>query len=199
MKNLGIRHLKILFALLLCNNILSCNEPEARRPVQVKTGEFFRKSVERNKALLAAEQEHIQKLIAEDSLHHYLSSSNGYWYYYTQRDSTATYTPKTGDIVVVNYDIRLLDNSVVYSSEEIGNITFEVDKEALFPGLRTAIKLLKKGETASFLFPSALGYGYHGDENRIGTNVPIKSTVSLIDILKRAEDSTTQTNTEHIE
>ncbi|RAV30122.1 gliding motility-associated peptidyl-prolyl isomerase GldI [Sinomicrobium soli] len=193
MKYIDIRHItivsNIVLGLLISVCCTSCKEPEPRRPVQVKTGAFFRKSVERNQALLSEEQEYIRKLMAEDTVHQYIASSNGYWYYYTQKDSTATYTPKTGDVIVISYDIRLLDNSVVYSREEIGDVTLEVDREHLFPGLRTAVKLLKKGETATFLFPSSLGYGYHGDEERIGINIPIKSTVTLTDILEKAPDS----------
>jgi hypothetical protein len=35
------------------------------------------------------------------------------------------------------------------------------------------------GETVTFLFPSYKAYGYYGIENKLGTNVPIKSRVTL--------------------
>ena len=41
---------------------------------------------------------------------------------------------------------------------------------------------VKKGETISFLFPSHMAYGYHGDDDKIGTNQPIICTVTLNDI-----------------
>lgn len=166
-----------------------CKEPEARRPVAVKTGEFFRKSVERNKELLEKEQALIRELIQKDSIYTYIASPNGYWYYYQKKDSTGTYTPQPDDLILINYDIRYLNDSVIYSKEEIGQVRFKVDKEDLFPGLRTAVKLLKKGETATFMFPSSLAFGYHGDENRIGVNIPVKSTITLLDILETARDS----------
>ncbi|UGU15507.1 gliding motility-associated peptidyl-prolyl isomerase GldI [Sinomicrobium kalidii] len=179
------------FFLLLCSGLIicSCKEPEARRPVTVKTGEFFKKSVERNKGLLEKEQNFIKALIQKDSVHTYYTSPNGYWYFYQTKDSTAAYTPQPDDVIHINYDIRYLNDSIIYSKEEIGEVRFKVDKEDLFPGLRTAVKLLKKGETATFMFPSSLAYGYHGDENRVGVNVPVKSTVTLIDILDIAKDS----------
>ncbi|MBC9797049.1 gliding motility-associated peptidyl-prolyl isomerase GldI [Sinomicrobium sp. FJxs] len=169
--------------------LYSCKEPEARRPVTVKTGEFFKKSVDRNKDLLEQEQQLIEELIRDDSLHTYHTSANGYWYFYNTKDSTDAYTPKPDDVVLISYDIRHLNDSIIYSKEEIGEVQFKVDKEDLFPGLRTAVKLLKKGETATFMFPSSLSYGYHGDEVRIGVNVPLKSTVTLLDILEIAKDS----------
>ncbi|HAT65772.1 MAG TPA: gliding motility-associated peptidyl-prolyl isomerase GldI, partial [Flavobacteriaceae bacterium] len=35
------------------------------------------------------------------------------------------------------------------------------------------------GETVTFLFPSHKAYGYYGIENKLGTNVPVQSTVTL--------------------
>ncbi|SFW25799.1 protein involved in gliding motility GldI [Sinomicrobium oceani] len=172
----------LLFLFLFC----ACNEPQARRPVTVKTGEFFKKSVERNRELLEKEQKFIEELIKKDSIHTYIASPNGYWYHYIKKNTETSYRPKADDLILINYDIRYLNDSIIYSSEEIGNIRYKVDKEDLFPGLRTAVKLLKKGETATFMFPSSLAFGYHGDENRIGVNIPVKSTISLIDILETA-------------
>jgi len=51
-------------------------------------------------------------------------------------------------------------------------------------GLRDAIKIMKKGEEITFLFPSHIGYGYHGDNEEIGTNEPLLCTVKLNDIKK---------------
>ncbi|WP_335965943.1 gliding motility-associated peptidyl-prolyl isomerase GldI [Galbibacter sp. PAP.153] len=177
----------IIFAPLLM--LVACKQPEARRPVSAKTGSFMRTSIERNKNLLDYEEKRIDSIIAKDSLHQYHASSNGYWYYFDIRDGTQNYVPKEGDLVKINYDIRSLSEETIYSSEEIGEVHFKVDKEDYFPGLRTAVKLLKEGEKATFLFPSSLAYGYHGDDQRIGTNQPIKSTITLIDIIEKASDS----------
>jgi len=60
-------------------------------------------------------------------------------------------------------------------------------------GLRHGIKLMKVGETATFLFPSHIAYGYHGDNNKIGINVPLQSTVTLLDLKKeKKNESQTQ-------
>jgi len=49
-------------------------------------------------------------------------------------------------------------------------------------GLRHAVKLMHKGETVSFIFPSHMAYGYLGDKEKIGTNVPLICKVTLNDI-----------------
>ncbi|GAK93987.1 gliding motility protein GldI [Nonlabens ulvanivorans] len=52
----------------------------------------------------------------------------------------------------------------------------------IFRGMRDALKLMQAGEEATFYFPSYTGYGYYGDQDRIGTNVPFKSDVKLLGI-----------------
>ncbi|WP_038265073.1 gliding motility-associated peptidyl-prolyl isomerase GldI [Zhouia amylolytica] len=180
------RIILLLFGLFL---MLSCNEPEPRKPVARKTGSFMRESIDRNKDLLQKEETYIKSIIESDTINTYYNSSNGYWYYYNKQDTTASYMPKEDDVVLINYNIRTLNNDTIYTSEEIGNIRFKVDKEDYFPGLRTGIKLMKKGEEITFLFPSVMGYGYHGDDQKIGTNQPLISTIRLIDIIEVASDS----------
>ncbi len=178
----------IAYSLFIIAITVSCGTPEARRPVSVKTGSFFKQSVDRSKQLLIAEENLINTIIEKDTINTYYSSPNGYSYYYNIKNETASYYPKTDDLIKISYDIRNMDNTVIYSNEEIGVQTLKVDKVELFPGLRTAIKLLNKGETITFLFPSAMAHGYHGDNDKIGVNVPIISTVSLLDIIETSEN-----------
>ena len=72
--------------------------------------------------------------------------------------------------------------------KDVGLRKCVVSKLDLFPGLRNSVPLLKENETATFLFPSSLAYGYHGDNDKIGTNVPLKSTLTILKIEKQ-EDS----------
>ena len=63
-----------------------------------------------------------------------------------------------------------------------------MDKEELFTGLREGLKLMKPGETVTFLFPSQKAYGYYGDTNRIGTNTPLICEVTVNSITKTQND-----------
>ncbi len=170
----------VLMALMLFN----CAGPEPRRPVKVKSGTFFGGDIERNKKLLAAEEKLIQDIIAKDSLHLYESSNSGFWYYYQQRNDDSDYVSQTDDLVTLTYNILSLGNDTLYSSDEIGEVRYKVDKQEIFLGLRNSIKLLKENETATFLYPSSLAYGYQGDGDRIGVNEPIKSTLTILKIEK---------------
>ena len=121
-----MRILSILFLAVLFS---CCDGPEPRKPVQTKSGSFFKASIERSRKLLEAEEKKIQAII------------------------------------------------------EL------VDKQELFLGLRDAVKMLKEKERATFLFPSSIAFGYHGDENKIGSNVPLKSTITILQIEKQQENT----------
>ncbi|MEJ2585280.1 MAG: gliding motility-associated peptidyl-prolyl isomerase GldI [Robiginitalea sp.] len=162
--------------------ILSCEGPQPRRPVEVKSGSFLKLSAERNKKLLQMEESLMEELAGKDSLHEYLRSSSGFRYYYNQELPGAGYRPKPDDLVTLAYNLRTWNEDTLYRQDEIGIIRYKVDKQELFPGLRYAVKLLKEGERATFLFPSSMGFGYHGDDNRIGPNVPLKATLEILKI-----------------
>ena len=165
---------------------ISCKTPEARRPVSVSSGSFIKESINRNKKLAAKEEEQIKKIIASDTVNTYLTSQNGFWYYYQQQDTIATQQPVFGDIVTFNYNIKDLNQNTIYSKKELDTVNYAIDKEELFLGLREGLKLMKEGETVTFLFPSYQAYGYYGDDDKIGTNIPLVSTVTLHKITKQS-------------
>jgi hypothetical protein len=47
---------------------------------------------------------------------------------------------------------------------------------------------MKEGETVTFLLPSYKAYGYYGIENKLGTNIPVQSRVTLKTIDKTHEN-----------
>ena len=60
--------------------------------------------------------------------------------------------------------------------------SYKIDKEDFIPALQDGIKLMKIGETITFVIPSYRAFGVTGDGNKIEVNQTIKSTVTLIDI-----------------
>lgn len=175
---------KLILPVLGILLMFSCKSPDARRPVTQKSGSYINESIERNKKIVAAEEELIRQIIEKDSTQNYISSPNGFWYYYNQKDTISSRTPDFGDVVEFDYNVQTLDGRNIYSREELPTKTYAMDKEKLFSGLRQGLKLMKEGETVTFLFPSHKAYGYYGDKNKIGKNVPVISTVTLNKITK---------------
>ena len=175
--------MRFFLAVLLVVSVTSCGGPEPRRPIEVKSGSFFKESIERTKKLLAEEEKAIQEIISKDTVHEYMSNPNGFWYYYETKNDTATYQLKSGDQILFSYNLMNLDGDTIYTAEEIGPQSHVIDKQQLFPGLQNAVKLLKINEKATFLFPSPLAFGYQGDNKSIGPKTPLKSSVELHTII----------------
>lgn len=177
--------------ILLCLLLLaSCKSPEARKPVQQTSGTFIKESAERNKELYAQEEAELRAMMLADTSHQYESSENGFWYYYSVRDTVSQIMPAFGDKVTFTYSVNTLDGASVLSESDSGLQHYVIDQtnQDLISGLRDGIKLMKEGETITFLFPSYKAYGYYGIENKLGSNVPVQSTVTLQKIESSSEN-----------
>ncbi len=113
-----------------------------------------------------------------------ISMSSGFFYAYNSEKSIDTVTAQFGDVINFNFDIKRINGEVIYSKEELKTRNYSMDQEKLFSGLREGLKLMKKGETITFLYPSQKAFGYYGDNNKIGTNVPIICKVTVNSITK---------------
>ncbi len=172
-----VTYIFLLFSLLL--NLVSCKEPQARKPISHSSGTFLKESAERNKKLIKGEEGKIDSIIKSNPKIKYLASQKGYWYHYETKNETDTIHPKKGDVAYFVYNVKDLDGNIIYTETELKPQTYLVDKQNIMMGLRHGIKLMKKAEKVTFLFPSHMAYGYHGDNNKIGTNEPLICTVTL--------------------
>ncbi len=163
---------------------ISCDSQEARRPTSHSSGKFIKESIERNKALVSSEEDAFEKIFAQDTLNKYHQSTKGYWYKYDTKIEEALPLPVRGDVVDYEYEVFDINGNVIYTKEQTKPQRYLVDKENIMTGLRYGIKQMKQGEEVSFYFPSHIAYGYHGDKNDIGTNIPIVCKVKINSITK---------------
>lgn len=169
-----------IYTLLFTVLFISCKQnEEARKPISQSSGTFMKKSADRNKKLVASEEDVIKKIIKNNPKVKYYATRKGYWLTYDERNLTDTQTPKKGDIAYFNLEIKDIEGKIIYSEAELGPQTYYVDKQDIMMGLRDGIKLMHKNETVTFLFPSHIAYGYHGDNKKIGTNQSLICTVTL--------------------
>ena len=74
---------------------------------------------------------------------------------------------ETGMQATVEYEIRLLDGTLCYSSLEKGPRKFLIGKDNVESGIHEGITLLHVGDKAKFILPSYLAHGLSGDNNKI--------------------------------
>jgi len=175
---------KIVSAILLVLFAVGCKTPEARRPVSHSSGSYIDASIARNKKLNKAEENAIKELMAQNPEVEYFTSEKGFWYYYNKRDTSAVLTAETGDLVSFEYEINALDGTPIVTKTELGPQTYQIEQsnQDLISGLKDGLKLMKEGETVTFLLPSHKAFGYYGYEDKIGSNLPIQTRVTLNDI-----------------
>ena len=176
-----MNYLKLsIYSLLFAVLLVSCKQHEdARRPISRASGTFMKKSVDRNKKLVANEEQVIKKIIKSNPKTKYFATRKGYWFYYDEKNNVDTATPKKGDIAYFNLEVKDIKGNTIYSEADLGPQTYYVDKQDIMMGLRDGIKYMKKNETVTFLFPSHIAYGYHGDNKKIGPNQSLICTVTL--------------------
>lgn len=178
-----MKHYRSITLFLLI--MVACKPPEARQPQSQKSGTFIKKSVIRNKKLLQNEQILINNYIKSNPENNYIASKNGFWYHYNTEVKTDSVYAKFGDVLNFNYEIKDFNGVTIYSATETQTQNYVMDQEELFTGLRQGLKLMKAGETLTFLFPSQTAFGYYGDEKKIGSNIPLICKVTVNSIIKR--------------
>ena len=175
--------MKYLTLLLLFLSIVACKEPQARKPVNVKSGSYMQSSIDRTKKIMQLENEAIAVYIKNDSANTYLNSGKGFKYSYIKKDTINTYTPNFGDQLLYTYSVSDLNNNTIYSTTEIGDKTYFIDQKAeIIEGFRQGLKMIKTGEEIKFIFPSQLAYGYSGDRKKIDINTPIVCIVNIKEV-----------------
>lgn len=125
----------------------------------------------------------IKKYLADNNITTAQKQASGL--YYVPGTVVPTGTPATtGKTASVLYTGRLLNGTVFDASSLHGNapISFVVGKGQVIPGWDEGIALMRKGETATLLIPSALAYGSSGASTAIGPNTVLRFEVEVTDV-----------------
>ena len=182
--------MKYSILIIIIFSIISCSSPKPRKPISRSTSTFLKESIERNKTINKIEEDFFRKMMQNDTVNKYYNSDNGFWYFYNNKVTDNTIFPKKGNEVIINYEIRDVNNTIIYAKEELGTKNqnapgdrlYKVDREEFITGLQEGIKLMHKGEVVTFLFPSFKVFGVSGFQDRIAPNQPLIIQVYLKEI-----------------
>ena len=182
--------MKYNILLILILILASCSSPKPRKPVSRSTSTFLKKSIDRNKALNKIEENYFKKIMQNDTLNKYHKSNTGFWYFYNKKETTNSKLPVKGDLTVINYEIRDLNNNVIFTQEELGSKgqknkkdrLYKIDSEEFITGLQEGIKLMHVGDKITFLFPSNKVFGITGFQDKISPNQPLIIEILLKEI-----------------
>ena len=166
---------KCLILLLLL--LFSCNE-KPEKPGQIGKEQMKSSMEKANRYLVNEEEQDIANYIARHGLD-MVSTGTGLRYQILRRGSDEKL--QKGDRVSMEYKLSNLFGDMIYSSETEGVKTFIIGNGQVETGLDEAMTYLHKGDYAKLVIPSHLGYGLHGDDNRIPEYATLVYTVKIID------------------
>ncbi len=141
----------------------SHQKPEA--PESSINRESTRKNLEGvNKFLVQKDEERIQSFVRRRDWNMQKTGS-GLWYKIGENKGGPNV--KEGDYVKLDYEIRLLDGTLCYTSDSTGPKIFRVGATEEVTGLHEGLKLLSQGDQARLIIPPHLAHGLLGDSERI--------------------------------
>lgn len=153
----------LLFVLSCC--LTSCVDNHSFDEKTSVDYDSMKENVEKaNRYLVREEREMINDYISRQGLI-MTETGTGLRYRIVKQGDTALI--KTKDIVSMEYEVRLLDGEVIYSSKEFGQKVFVVGRGGVESGLEEALLHLHKGDVAEIILPSHLAFGLLGDGDRI--------------------------------
>ena len=92
-------------------------------------------------------------------------TGSGLWYsiYYNNKGPAI----QEGDYVKINYEIRLLDGTLCYTSDSTGAKIIHVGMTEEVTGLHEGLKMFGEGDRARLIVPPHLAHGLLGDSEKI--------------------------------
>ena len=143
-----------LLALSACGTSSEQTDPEATD--QQAPANIEESSVTEPTEYQAANEAYLTENAAKDG---WTTTEEGLQYFVEAAGSEDGAQPVVGDYVSVNYELGLIDGSVIDSSFARGEPAIFLLTERLIPGWRVGIPLMREGATFQFVMPSDLGYG----------------------------------------
>lgn len=132
-----------------------------------------------NRSLVSREQDKIKAYL--DSLNLDMKTTGtGLWYVIDEPGEGPLI--KSGQTVKIDYQIKLLDGTVCYTSEERGPREFLVGRGGVESGLEEGILLMKEGSRARFIMPPHLAHGLIGDDEEIPARAIILYDVLVTEV-----------------
>ena len=171
--------------LLLTSSLLlltSCIHHEEPKTMTVPDMEKFKKPLENaNKYMVKTEDEQIAEFL---SRYHWNMTKTGSGLRYLIYKTGTGEKPEVGMKVKINYGVRLINGTLIYSSKDAGPKEFIIGKSNAESGLEEGILLMRVGDKAKLIIPSHLAYGLHGDENNVPKRATLIYDLELISVNK---------------
>ena len=159
-----------------CSSKHNAAEQNKQRPMSQE------ERLEAQRDFLRKERESIEAYIKDRNLK--VERTGSGMYYTIIRDSAYAEMAQSEDRVEYEYRISMLNGSLLFSSDELGNGTLTIDKEDAEIGLHESLKKLGLGDEGLFILPSHLAFGVAGDQERVPPKTALVYELKIVKIQK---------------
>ena len=166
----------LIFMLLLA--FVSCGEKPQKQAEILSKSEMKSSMEKANRYLLNEEETDIENYIKRHGL---AMNSTGTGMRYQILKQGSERKIGKGERVTLEYELHSIAGDLIYSSENEGVKDFVVGEGAVESGLDEAMTYLHRGDVAKLIIPFHLGFGLHGDDNRIPEYATLVYTIKIID------------------
>lgn len=156
----------------------SCDEKNPKPSQPVTKGEMKSSMEKANRYLLNEEVEDIENYVKRHGLT-MTTTGTGLRYQILKQGSEQKI--EKGEVVTLEYELHSIAGDLIYSSENDGVKSFIVGEGTVESGLDEAMTYLHRGDVAKLIIPFHLGYGLHGDDNRIPEYATLVYTIKILD------------------
>lgn len=170
----------IAIFMLILFLFLSCDDVKNKKDNQVIDEKQLELSLEEmNRKMLQYESELIDNYVEKNNLN-VIKTGTGLRYQLVEEGDGDLI--KKGDIVTLQYELRLLSGELLYSSDNEGNKTFLVSRGGVESGLEEAVLKFRMNSEAILILPPHLAHGLIGDGNRIPPKAILVYSIKVVDI-----------------
>jgi len=135
--------------------------------------------IKTNKYLIRTEKDDIDDFVRR---YKWQMRQSGTGLLYSLDEKNSTKCAVYGDIVKLNYTVKLLNGEIVYDSQKDGAMIFQVGKGGVPAGIEEGILSIGLHDKAKFILPSHLAYGLLGDSKRIPPHSILIYEIEIIEI-----------------
>ncbi len=168
---------KYLILMLLLVSF-SCDEKNPKPSQPITKGEMKSSMEKANRYLLNEEAEDIENYVKRHGLN-MTTTGTGLRYQILKQGSEQKI--EKGEVVTLEYELHSIAGDLIYSSENNGVKSFIVGEGTVESGLDEAMTYLHRGDVAKLIIPFHLGYGLHGDDNKIPEYATLVYTIKILD------------------
>lgn len=164
--------------LMLLLVFVSCGDKSPKQQQPVTKSEMKSSMEKANRYLLNEEEEDIANYVKRHGLT-MTTTGTGLRYQILKQGSEQRI--EKGELVTLEYELHSIAGDLIYSSENDGVKSFIVGEGMVESGLDEAMTYLHRGDVAKLIIPFHLGYGLHGNDDRIPEYATLVYTIKIIE------------------